>query len=200
MNRGDHLSEPIQERLRHQADRLLDAYGGEPPTPALLAELGRRRRRRRIATWAACSALAVLTAVGTAGVVRGLRPAQPTASHQGPIHLQDGAVEGAVARNNVDSQETGPSGSPRHASPNAATPDPRPTAHLNARILTQDGRLALPVLLAVPDGDKPKVIGAGLYVPPHTEQVSLLDLSPAEQHAVRQVLDIPEDTIPQGPI
>jgi hypothetical protein len=197
MTNGDRLFEPIRQRLRQEADRLLHTHGREPPTPALLAE--HRRRRRRSATWAACSALAVLTAVGTAGVLRGLRPAQPTAARQGPKHLQDRPVEAAVARNTVDSQQTGTSASPRHASSDTP-PDPKPTANLNAPVPRQDGRLALPVLLTLPVGDKQRVIAPGLYVPPRTQQVNLAELSPAEQHAVRQVLGIPEDTIPQGPI
>ncbi len=60
--------------------------------------------------------------------------------------------------------------------------------------------LAVPVFITVSEGEQNRVIATGIYVPEHIENVSLLDLPPAEQHAVRQVLGISENQLPQGPI
>ncbi len=157
-----------QERLRHQADRLLHLHGQGPPTPFLLAEHGRRSARRK-AMRAACCTAALVIAVAVAGAVRGLWPGSPRVDQSSPRDIAESAVQGL----HTSRQKTQwPAGQE-----NAGAERP----------------LGFPVFFAVPDGDRRRVIAAGIYVPEHVEQVNLSEFDPAEQHAIREVLGLQKE-------
>ena len=85
----------------------------------------------------------------------------------------------------------------------SAIPTPVAEKPLPARVQSGADRLgpvAMPVLITVREGDEDRVIATGIYVPEHTEPLDLLDLTPAEQHAVRQVLGIQQDSFFHDPI
>ncbi|NQT16698.1 MAG: hypothetical protein HQ582_28330 [Planctomycetes bacterium] len=166
----------IERQLSEEADRLLASLGPSAPTAALLAEHHRRARGRRL-TRGVFSITAVLMIVVAAGLIRGLRPAQPTGG-------------GRPAEENVARSETPLRPPPGSQSPPAVVswePDPTLPA-------------AMPIFITLPEGDKQRVIATGIYVPEHTEPLDFLDLTPAEQHAVRQVLGIPEEKTLHEPI
>jgi hypothetical protein len=191
MNAGDELAR-IERQLQDQADRLLWLHGYEPPTSALLAEHRSRRRRRIVG--AVCGVAMVLMLVGAAGVLRSIPQEEPLANQR---EASDDA------RPAVPSHAPGHDSSPVVVSPQVAPGDarldraPQFVAHPASG---SDGPPAWPVLITVPEGDKERVIATGIYVPEHTRPLDLLDLPPAEQHAVRQVLGIPQPSISRDPI
>jgi hypothetical protein len=190
MTRG-HEFDPMEQRLRDEADRLLLSHGGEPPTSALVAEHRRRLRVRRV-TRTVCCAAGVLLLLGTAGLVGALWPENRLADHP-PAPKRARSIVPRVNETN-DHQ---PGGRPFNDS--LAKPSPgEPLLTLVAPASdVAHGSPVVPVFITVPEGDRQRVIAAGIYVPERTQEVDLSNLSPAEQHAVRQVLDIPEDQIPR---
>ena len=192
MNGGDELA-PIERQLREQADQLLSRHGQGPPFSALLAEHHRRRRRRIVRT--ACGIAAVLMLVGTGGVLRSFWQAEPLAD-QHEVGVDRSSV--------VESHDPGRGRLPGVVSPGAAPadgpPSDRPLQFAAYPAADADGPTAWPVLITVPEGDQQRVIATGIYVPEHTRPLNFLDLTPGEQHAVRQVLGIPQDSISHDPI
>ena len=190
MNSGDQLDRTGRQ-LQEQADRLLRLHGDEPPIAALLTE-HRGRRRRRIVR-CACGVAVVLTLVGLSGVLRSLRHGEPVADQHEP-----------GGRPVVQTQDPGEEGSrvvvAPHVPPADQSPIDRAPQHVVGAAAEATGPTAWPVVITVPEGDQQRVIAHGIYVPEHTRPLKLLDLSPGQQHAVRQVLGIPQQSISRDPI
>jgi len=184
----------IERQLLDEADRLLGSLGQFPPTAALVAEHHRRARVRRV-TRTVCSIVGVLMIVGTAGLIGGVWPSRPMANPEGPGNDARSVVpDGALAEES--------SGDGLRLTDSPSQPRPGEQGSLAMVEWKPDPSLppAVPVFITLPEGDKQKVIATGIYVPEYTEEVDLLDLTPAEQHAVRQVLGIPEENPMRGPI
>ncbi len=192
MNGSDELA-PIERQLREQADQLLSLHGREPPTSSLLAEHYRGRRRRIVRC--VCGIAAVLMLVVTGGVLRSFWQGEPLAD-QHEVGVDRSSV--------VQSHDPGQGRSPVVVFPGAALGDgpssDRPPQFAARAAAEANGPPAWPVLITVPEGDKQRVIATGIYVPEHTVPLDLLDLTPGEQHAVRQVLGIPQESIFHDPI
>lgn len=184
----------IERQLLEEADRLLDSLGQSPPIAALLAEHRRRTRVRRV-TGTVCSIVGVLMIVGTAGLIGGVWPSRPVANFEGP---------GSGARSVVPDGALAEESSGGGVRPADSPSQPRPGERREMAVIEwePDPSLppAIPIFITAPEGDEQEVIFAGIYVPEHTEQVDFVDLTPAEQYAVRQVLQIPEEDPLRGPI
>jgi hypothetical protein len=191
---GESPLDPIEGRLRGEAEQLLRLHGREPPTQALVAEHRHRVRRRRVVRWACC-VVGLLTAIGAADVAWRHWPGQPAAGGQRLAEAGREAVERALPP-----EKTRPADGAGTVGPGLPTPEERRPEIASDPTAAPNGPLALPILFTVREGDRRKVVAAGLYLPERAEEVSLLDLSPAEQHAVRQVLGLPEDATAPGPI
>jgi len=184
----------IERQLLDEADRLLGSLDQFPPTAALLAEHHRRARVRRVRR-TVCSIVGVLMIVGTVGLTQRIWPARPVANPEGPVNGARSVVpESALAEES--------SGGGLRLTDLPSQPPPGKHSVVAFVEWEPDPSLppAVPVLITLPEGDKQKVIATGIYVPEYTEQVDLLDLTPAEQHAVRQVLGIPEENPLREPI
>jgi hypothetical protein len=192
MNSGDDLA-AMERQLREQADQLLSRHGQEPPASSLLAEHHRRRRRRIVRC--ACGIAAVLMLVGTGGVLHSLRQADPLADQH-----ESGGDGRSVVQSHDPGKHSSPLVVPPDATPDDGPPVDRPPQFAAHPAADANGPPAWPVLITVPEGDKQRVIATGIYVPEHSVPLNLLDLTPGEQHAVRQVLDIPQESISHDPI
>ncbi|MHC4405019.1 MAG: hypothetical protein ACYTG0_35680 [Planctomycetota bacterium] len=165
----------VEARLREEAEPWLRSLGKPTPTAALVAEHRRRARRRRLAG-AACFAAGVLAIAAVAGVAGGFRSADGVADRDRPADV--------------------PKGPPANDGPDRPTPTPQPLPEVEWPKVVA----AIPVFFTVAEGDGHRVIATGIYVPKRVEQVELSDLDPAHQHAVRQVLGIPEAEMSQDSI
>ena len=192
MNGGDQVA-AIERQLREQADQLLSLHDQQPPFSALLAE-HHRRRRRQIMRWA-CGVAAVLMLVGMGGLLRSFWQSEPFADQ----HERAGDAR-SVVQSRGPGSDNAPVVVPPDATPGEEPPINRPPQFAAQPAADATGPPAWPVLIAVPEGDEERVIATGIYVPEHTVPLNLLDLTPAEQHAVRQVLGIPQQSISRDPI
>jgi hypothetical protein len=133
--------------------------------------------------------------LGLAGLVATLLPENRLADHDPAT-----GVEGSPVPTKNEVNERLPGRPASDDSPDKASPGEPLLTLVGQAKADANCPLAFPVFIAVSEGDKKRIIAAGIYVPEHTREVDLSDLSPAEQHAVRQVLGIPEDQIPREPI
>jgi hypothetical protein len=195
MNAGEGLAR-IERQLRREADQLLGLLGQPPPTARLLAEHHRRRRRRLVRCACGIAAVLILATilVSTGGVPRSPRQAQPLVNPHEPGKRPAPVVQGREP--GADASEQGvPSDLRPHVPPADSAP------HVAAHPATGANRpTAWPVVITVPEGDKQRVIAAGIYVPEHTRPLNLSELTPGEQHAVREVLGIPQESISHDPL
>ena len=179
MNRHEQFSE-IEERLRHEADRVASSCDvPPPPVTTLIGECRQRLRKRRMA-WAACCVSGLLLLSASLYV---FRPAAPSADHKSLTR-----VSGSPGKNDRT----------RVALPNENhTPDPESSPSTDGELVAwfvdqpdsdATGPSSVLVFFTQPDGDRHEVIATGVYVPEHTEHVNLLDLTRPEQRAVREVL------------
>ena len=169
MNNDDAIRE-IERRLRSEAERLgrLDAVPA--PVPRLYAEHARSQRRRAARAAAAVLIPAILlVAVWLA---------------------RSGSTKPTPSERSVAQPVTPLAPDHHRPSPSSVTRDGAALGIVAEYSAAGDsGVFAVPiVIIRIEDGQE--VVSPGFLVPAHEAPLELDDLSPAEQRAVRQVLDL----------
>jgi hypothetical protein len=163
------LPSELERRLEEEAANLLCRCGPGQAEEALWAECGRRRRRRRARTIAGVAAGLLLLAAAA------MQYGQPAFFARSPDPVGGNLPRGP---------ET-PGGGPGIASPDK-TEGPGSER--------SDPVAGYPFVILVPDGDRHRVIAAGIYLPEFVERVDPHDLTPAEREGIRRVLGARDET------
>lgn len=166
-NEADPLS--LEDRLRHEAQQIASHHAQQASAAAILAVHRRRAKNRRLRIMG-------IAATGLIGVA---------------------TMMAAMTRIGSD----GPSAPRLAESPtteNSVSPLKIQRSQVVEKIASADEAKAeqrVAFLLKAPGADGRPVIAVGVYLPPRMERVNLDDLPPAQQVAVRQVLDLDEEEV-----
>lgn len=167
---SDDLITQIEQRLRREADELLESYG-DLPTPAAVLRACRRRKKKRAVLLAASFAGASLAVAFVLLASRLWSPgaavpgtALPAGAGSGEV---DGTLNGTASKQDVNME-------PLHS---------------------EEALGALPVLLVEWDEGGELVVTPGYCVVEPPETLTFDDLTPGERYAVQQVLGTAESDL-----
>jgi hypothetical protein len=172
MMSGDDLFAEIEERLRNEADALLDRRAPSIPLEPLRTRYRRACRRRRVLRTLAW--LAPVLALAAALAAWQL----PTGREPPP----DGSIAQSLAR------PISPAEAPALDEPAVAGTD-HGQSDAAVQAAVGNGVEAIPIVIIRFDGERESII-PGILVPGHEVPLEIHDLSPVEQRAVRRVLDL----------
>ena len=184
MHSNDPIPE-IEQRLRRDAARLDALHPPEDAWPRLGARYVQMRRRRAVRI-----GFAVLTPVAVLAAWLAL----PGQSHE--RSRADREIARPEALGTVPGEQRSPGSMPNRSATeviatNAADGPTHPSDPVAPRgeAATPTGPVAIPIVVIRQEGDR-EVVSPGLLVPAHETPVDIRSLSPAEQRAVRRVLDL----------
>ncbi len=154
---------PIEQRLRREADGLLECYGDLPP-PVVLVHKHRQRIKRRTRIVGGCAVAATIVIAIVFLQIRPHVPGEVQPHLEGPAVAAGGESEG-----------------PANPVVTVQAVDAEP-------VYPEELMNALPIYFVQWDADGEPVVTAGFYVPEPEVTLSLEDLTPGERYAVQQVL------------
>ena len=184
-----HSNDPIlevEQRLRRDAARLDALHPPEDAWPCSGARYVQARRRRAVRI-----GFAVLTPVTVLIAAWLVFPGQSHERSRADREIARPEMPGAV----TDEQQFRGSIPNRSATEVIATNAADGLTHPGVPVAppdeaaTRTGPVAIPIVVIRREGDR-EVISPGLLVPAHEMPVDIQSLSPAEQRAVRRVLDL----------
>ena len=185
MNSNDLIPE-LEQRLRRDAARLDALHPPEDVWPRLGARYVQARRRRAVRIgFAVLTPVAVLIAAWLA--FPGQSQQRPRADREitqpetpRPVPDEQKSRGSMPNRSPTEVIATDVADGPTH---------PGVPSTLGNEAATPTGPVAIPIVVIRQEGDR-EVISPGLLVPAHETPVDIQSLSPAEQRAVRRVLDL----------